>query len=299
MILVVGASGRLGSRVVRTLAERGIPVRAASRDLSRIEPLRQGGAEIVAADLRRPESLQKALVGIDRVVAAAHAFNNVGDNTPATVDDAGHRSLIEAARVAGVRHFVFTSAYGAAHDHPVDFFRIKARTEQRLLASGLSYTILRPTAFMEFWAALVGDPIVERGRATIFGRGKNPINFVSVDDVARFVLIGLENAAARGQTIDVGGPENLTLVQVAETFERVLGRTARKRHVPLTIMRAMARLARPFNPFLSRQIAAGVQMDTTDQTLDMTATLQRFPMTLRRLEDVVRSGCAAAVLRTE
>ena len=89
--------------------------------------------------------------------------------------------------------------------------------------------------------------------------------------------------------IEIGGPENLSLVEVAAIFERVTGRTGKKSHVPLPLMRVMTVLMRPLNPTLSRQIAAGVYMDTEDQTLDMTETLKRFPVSLSRLEDVVRA----------
>jgi NADH dehydrogenase len=197
--------------------------------------------------------------------------------------------LIDACRTAKVKHLVFTSVHDARANHPLEFFRIKFRVEEYLRASGLSYTILRPSAFMEFWAALVGQPIVEKGRTTIFGRGINPVNFVSVTDVAQFALIALDNPAARNQVIEIGGPENLSLVQVAKIFERVTDRTAKKSHVPLPLMRVMTVLMRAFSPTLSRQIAAGVYMDTEDHALDMTETLKRFPVSLRRLEDVVRA----------
>jgi NADH dehydrogenase len=289
VILVVGASGRLGSHVAQLLLERSTPVRVMSRDVATLEKLTRLGAEPVKADLRDSRSLAHACEGVETVVAAAHAFNGTGDNTPSDVDDAGNRRLIDTCRAAHIRHFVFTSVHDARTDHPVDFFRIKFRVEEYLRASGLSFTILRPTAFMEFWAALVGQPLVEKGRTTIFGRGTNPVNFVSVADVAQFVLMALNNPAARNQVIEVGGPENLSLGQVAAVFESVAGRTGKKIHVPLPLMRIMTVLVRPLNPALSRQIAAGVYMNTQDQTLDMTETLKRFPVSLRRLEDVVRA----------
>lgn len=260
-----------------------------SRDVAKLEQLARLGAEPVQADLRNSRSLAHACEGAERVVAAAHAFTGTGDNTSSDVDDAGNRRLIDACRAAHVRHFVFTSVHDARANHPVDFFRTKCRVEEHLRGSGLSYTILRPTAFMEFWADLVGRPIVEKGRTTIFGRGTNPVNFVSVADVAQFVLIALDNPAARNQIIEVGGPENLSLNQVAAVFESMTGRTSRKSHMPLSLMRMMTVLMRPLNPALSRQIAAGVSMDTQDQTLDMAETLKRFPVSLTRLEDVVRA----------
>src|SRR5260370_17906793 len=104
----------------------------------------------------------------------------------------------------------------------------------------LSWSILRPSAYMDLWAQLIGQPILEQGKTTIFGRGNNPINFVAVEDVAHFVSIALDDPRARNRVIEVGGPENLTFNQIAEIFERASGRQAKKRHVPLPLIRFMS-----------------------------------------------------------
>jgi uncharacterized protein YbjT (DUF2867 family) len=288
-ILIVGASGRLGGHITRSLLAQGRSVKTLSRDRSKLNDLVKLGAEPAIGDLRDPASIARACENVEKVVAAAHAFEAARENNPRTVDDAGNRHLMDASRAAGVRHFVFTSVHDARPNHPVDFFRIKFRAEEYLRASGLSYTILRPTAFMEFWAALVGEPIVKTGRTTIFGRGTNPVNFVSVIDVAKFALMALDSPVAPNDVIEIGGPENLSLLQVAEVFERVTGKSAKKSHVPLPVMRVMKTLMRPFNETISRQITAGMYMDTADQRLDMTRTLKRYPVPLTRLEDVVRA----------
>jgi len=288
MILIVGATGRLGSLVARRLLAQGQAVRALTRTPEKASDLKKLGTEVVQGDLRDPASLARACQGVEKVLAAAHAFEAEGDNNPQTVDGAGNRALIDAAKTAGVKHFVFTSIIGVGPTAPIDVFRLKYDAEQYLKASGLSYTIVRAAAFMEFWAALVGEPIVKTGKTTIFGRGNNPINFVSVDDVAHYVLIALQAGRAGDQTIEVGGPENLTLNQVAVVFETVTGRSARKNHVPLPMMRVMSVVVRPIKPALARQIAAGVYMDTADQTFDMTKTLKQYPAQLTRLEEVVR-----------
>jgi uncharacterized protein YbjT (DUF2867 family) len=239
-----------------------------------------------------PASLARACEGVEKLLDAAHAFPGEKDNNPITVDDAGNCALIDAAKAAGVKHFVFTSALGVGPNHPIDFFRIKHKIEGCLRESGMSYTILRPAAFMEFWAALVGEPIVKTGKTTIFGRGNNPINFISVDDVARYALIALDDPRARNQIIEVGGPENLTMNQVAEIFEQMVGRPAQKSHVPLPMMRVMSTMMRPFNPAMSRQIAAGIVMDTADWTFDPSRTLKQFPVQLTKLEEYALAAYA-------
>ncbi len=294
MILIVGASGRLGSVVAERLLAQGKAVRAMTRTPLNLAHLKQQGAEIVSGDLRNPASLVNACRGVEQVLAAAHALVGKGDNNPQTVDDAGNRQLIDAAKTAGVKHFIFVSVQGASPDSPLEFFRIKYRTEEYLRASGLNFTILRPSAFMDLWAQLIGQPVIEQGKTTIFGRGTNSINFVAVEDVARFVRIALEDSRARNRVIEVGGPENLTLNQVAEIFERASGRQAKKRHIPLPMMRVMSILMQPINPALSRQIRSGIYMDTANLRYDMTETASAFGIQLTSLEEIAGRATTSA-----
>jgi uncharacterized protein YbjT (DUF2867 family) len=286
MILIVGASGRLGSVVVQHLLAQGKSIRVMTRNPLGLAHLKQQGAEIMSGDLRDPASLASACQGVERVLAAAHALDGKGDNNPQTIDDMGNRHLIDAAKAAGVKHFIFVSVQGASPDSPLEFFRIKYRTEEYLQASGLSFTILRPGAYMELWAQLIGQPIREQGKTTIFGRGDNPINFVSVEDVARFVSIGLDDARAGNTVIEVGGPENLTMNQLAEIFERASRRQAKKRHIPLPMMRLMSILMRPLNPAMSRLIRNGIYMDTANLRYDTADTARAFGIHLISLEEI-------------
>ena len=151
-ILVVGATGALGRPVVAQLLARGVAVRALVRSPDQAAGLAAQGVDLVAGDLVDHASLQAACAGVDRVLAAAHGLLGRGRHRSEAVDDAGHRALIEAARGAGIKRFVYTSAFGASPTHPVDFFRTKHRVEQVLQASGLDAGILRPSAFMEHHA---------------------------------------------------------------------------------------------------------------------------------------------------
>jgi uncharacterized protein YbjT (DUF2867 family) len=288
MVLVVGGTGRLGSVVCSKLLAEVRRVRVMTRTPANAATLAEHGAEVVVGDLRDPSSVRGACRGVDHVVASAHALTGKGRNNPRTVDDAGNHHLIRAATEARVTHFVFVSALGVEPSHPLEFYRIKHATETRLRSSGLSYTVLRAPAFMEMWASLIGEPIVEEGRTTIFGPGTNPVNFMSVEDVAHFVLLALFNPEARNRVIEIGGPENLTPLEVAETFERLTGRVAKRRHVPLGLLRVMSTVLRPFDGGLSRQMAAGIHLNTSDQTFDASSLLEEFPLQLTRLEELAR-----------
>ena len=295
MILIVGASGRLGSVVVRHLLAQGKSIRVMTRNPLSLAHLKQQGVEIVSGDLRDRASLASACQGIEQVLAAAHALDGKGDNNPQTVDDMGNRHLIDAAKAAGVKHFIFVSVQGASPDSPLEFFRIKYRTEEYLQASGLSFTILRPGAYMELWAQLIGQPIREQGKTTIFGSGNNPINFVSVEDVARFVSIALDDPRTRNAVIEVGGPENLTMNQVAEIFERASGRQAKKRHIPLLMMRVMSILMQLINPTMGRLIRNGIFMDVANLRYDTADTARAFGIQLIPLEEIARRATTNGV----
>ncbi|HEY1389431.1 MAG TPA: SDR family oxidoreductase [Ktedonobacterales bacterium] len=298
MILIVGASGRLGGLVARNLLADGGQVRAMSRTPASLAELRALGAEIAAGDLRDPQSLAAACRGTHVIFSATHAFNGSGNNSPHAVDDIGNRNLIDAAQKAQVRHVVFTSILGARPDHPVNMYRYKYATEEYLRASGLSYTILRPAPFMETWAEILGRSIVIQGKAVVFGRGENPINFVSVRDVARFAVMALGDSKAHNRIIEIGGPENITQVQFVTLIEEVSGRKSRVRHIPLPMMRIMRVITQPISPAFSRQILAGIIMDTEDMTFDPAETLKLLPMRLTPLQEVIESEFARTPVTT-
>ncbi len=285
MILVVGASGHLGQAAVQRLLADGWQVRVMARNPSSAKALGQQGVEIVQGDLRDPASLQRACLGVDRVLAAAHALNGKGTNNPHTVDAQGNMRLVDAAKATGVSHFVFISALGASLQSPVEFFRIKYRAEEYLRSSGLKFTILRPSAYMDLWGAMIGEPIMKQGQASIFGSGRNPINFVAVEDVADLIMKVLQDPEFIGKTLDVGGPENLTLNQVVSIFENLSKRPVKKRYMPVTMMRAMSVLMRPVNPTAARLIQLGVYMDTDDVSFDIGSQPSAFSAPKCRFAD--------------
>lgn len=289
MILVVGATGALGNALCKQLLAQGKSVRGLARTPEKAAALKQLGVDVVHGDLRDTTSLLQACAGVDQVVATAHSIFGRGVDASKYVDLQGHKDLIDMAKAAGVRQFVYVSALGAAPDSKARFFRIKYEVEQYLRSSGLAFVILQPTAFMESHAhMLIGEPILQKGKVSLFGKGNNPRNFVAADDVARFVIIALTDPRAAGQVIEVGGPENWTNMDVVALYEQISGRQTKVSHVPLGVLRVMSGLIRPFHPGLSQVMQSSILFDTTDQTFDMRETLQTYPMTLTKLEDWVR-----------
>ena len=266
MIAVAGGTGRLGGRVVKRLAARGLDVRVLTRDPARAHHLSGYAAEVISCDVRKRASVQSALSGATTIVSAVQGFAGPGRVSPQSVDRDGNANLIDTAADMGT-DVVLLSVVGASADNPMELFRAKYAAEQHLQLSGVRWTIVRATAFVELWAEIMKKPIV-------FGRGENPINFVSVDDVAAVVERAVIDVGLRGQVIEVGGPQDLTFNELAALLQRTRGRPAKIRHVPIALLRAMA-------PF-ARQARAAIAMDTLDMTFDAPAAhhaLAEQPMT--------------------
>lgn len=265
MILLAGGSGRLGSAIVELLSARDIPVRVLTRDPSRVR--RSGSVEVVSGDVRIASSVRGALAGVETVISAVTGFGPGGDG-PRAVDQEGNFNLIAEARAAGVKRFVLVSIHGAGAGHPMELYRAKFAAEQRLRESALDWSIIRPTVFKELWAGIVGGSLARGGVATVFGRGDNPINFVPVGKVARYVEMAALDGRWQREVVEVGGPENLSLNRLVEILAADCGAQARARHVPLRALRIGAALLRPIRPDLSGLIQAAVQMDVAEMSLE-------------------------------
>ena len=130
---------------------------------------------------------------------------------------------------------------------------------------------------METWCEVLGRPLLEKGKTQVFGHGRNPINWVSVWDVAGFVEVAIVDPAMRGEVVEVGGPENLSMATFVEVFQAQTGSTGRVGHVPPLAMRLAALAMRVANPSMARQIQAGFVMDTRPQAFDALETRRRYP----------------------
>ena len=294
MILIIGASGFLGREVTRLLLSKGEQVRLLVRTPAKVEDLKQAGAEIMQGDLIDPLSLKKACQGADLVLAAAHSLLGKGRYKSEAVDDAGHRALIDAAKVAGVAHFVYMSMLGVSPDHPFDFARRKYAIEEYLKASGLSYTILRPSWYMEQNVHLFnGKSILEKGKTSLLGKGTKLRNFVAARDVAQFAVRALIDPRLKNRTLDIGGPQNATNNQVAELYGKIAGVTPKISHMPPFMAKAMSVILKPVQPGISRIMYLSSLPDSAFcETFDPAALLAEFPIRLTTLEEFIHDRIA-------
>jgi NADH dehydrogenase len=280
MILVCGATGDLGGAIARILLSQGKSVRVLVRPASDYQPLAEAGAELVFGDLKDRTSVVAACRGIETVLTTANTARRGGEDNPQSVDLEGNRNLIEAARAAGVKHFIFISLNLADANSPMPFLAAKGKTEATLQASGMDYTILSSDAFMDFWIAfIVGMPALNGQPVPIVGSGEKLHSFIAARDVAQFAVAALDHPAARNQKLLLGGPQGLSYLDAVKTYEAVLGR-------PVPVLRLQPGEPIPGLPPELWGMLAGFDMG--DWVVPMEETARTFGVRLTSLEEFVR-----------
>ena len=219
---VTGATGNLGGRVARRLAEAGLAQRLLVRDVARAPELSEA-RPITYADT---PAVRESLAGLKTL------FMVSGTESPTRVDE--HRAFVDAAIASGVEHIVYVSFFGAAPDATFTHARDHWHTEQHLRSSGVAFTFLRDNLYADFLPGMAGDDGVMRGPA-----GEGRVAAVAQDDIAEVAVAVLRDPARHaGRTWDLTGPEALTLEEVAATITEVSGRPVRFENETLAQARA-------------------------------------------------------------
>lgn len=287
-VLVVGATGLLGSEVCEKLVARGHRVRALVRPTAnpaRLGRLKSLGAELVTGDLKDPKSLEHACRGQDAVICTASStFSRQEGDSIETVDRRGLQDLVDAAQTERVAHFVFTSFSGNL-DEPSPLRDAKRSVEKHLKDSGLRYTILRPSFFMEVWLSPAVGFDFAKSSATIYGTGAAGISWMSYRDVAEFAVQSLEKSSARNRVLELGGPERLSPLEVVGIFERTSGRKYQVTHVPAESLRQQFAGA---PDAVQKSFAALMLCYAAGDDVPMSGMLREFPMKLASVAEYAR-----------
>lgn len=275
MILVVGATGQLGSDVVHQLSAVGRSVRAFVREGSSHDDLAGlDGVEIAFGDLQDPDSIDQAIDGVTEVVATANTVAPRKGDRRRDILDHGYAHLIAAAEREGVKQFVFVSVPEMPGQDDTEEFAFKRINERRLIASSVPHTIVRFPMFTEVWLALSGSSIPERGeprsplrrpyaftqrfrrltghmvedhgRLLVNGSAENRHAFISVHDAARITASAVGHPFALDQVLEIGGPEILDWNDIAALWSRLLDRPIKVTVTPRSVFRLNQLLLKPF-----------------------------------------------------
>jgi uncharacterized protein YbjT (DUF2867 family) len=277
MILVVGATGFLGTEICRRVTAAGKSVRALVRrtsDPAKKELLQQLGAELVEGDLKDRSSLDPACEGAAAVITTPTAITSRQEgDTFQSVDLEGQMHLVDAARNADVEQFVFISVSGNLGAEGNPLIEAKRTVEEHLRQSGLTYTIVRPSFFMDIWLSPHLGFDFQNGKAMIYGSGENKISYISLYDVADFVAKAVSNPASRNAVVELGGAEAITPLEVVRIFEQIIGRPFELQFLPEEALQARKAAAR--NP-VEQTFAALTLAAARGDSIDMEETSRKF-----------------------
>ncbi|SDE24976.1 SDR family oxidoreductase [Glycomyces harbinensis] len=293
-VLVVGATGSLGSKVVDALLERGKHVRALVRPHSDATRLERPGVAVARGDMLDPDSLTAAMTGADAVITTAAGYTRGGRDAHA-IDTVGNANLAEAAHRTGIRRFILTSILTSDQTPDVPHFWHKKLAEDELERLGVPFLALRPGAFVDQIASGAGNPL-DKGRLFWIGESTMPLTFVHTADLAAYLADAVDADAEDGERVDIGWDRPVSIREVADQVGRAAGTTIKVRAVPGGVARAAGAVTGRFVPIVKDMAAMFRWFDTGRYVADPHRQEQLFGPApkaedvLARLADELRAS---------
>lgn len=282
VVLVTGATGFLGRRVVRELLDHNYEVRCLVHTPGRERVFASRLVDVQYGTVADPDALASACQGVDLVVHLVAVIRQTKGATFTEINHQGTANVLKAAQESGsVRHFVHLSAIGAANNPRYPYLYSKWQGEQAVTESGLPYTVLRSSLMFgegdEFINALAAlakvSPLVP-----VVGMGRNRLQPIAVEDVARCIALTLDRDDLKGKTIEIGGPEQLSYNEIVSLVARTMGKRRLRIHIPVSVMRlnvALMEILLPRPPITTEElrmlpIRNVAEVDTVDETFGFT-----------------------------
>ena len=292
MILVTGATGFVGGHVVHELRRRDLPVRCLVRDARKGAKVAAWGCELSEGDVTDPESLRRALAGVDTVVHLVAIRQGREEDFRRIMVD-GTRYLVASSKEAGVRRFVHMSALGTSEETKdlVPYYRAKWETEQMVQTSGIPYVIFRPSFVFGPDGGIL-PTFVKLAKLTpvtpIIGSGRQRIQPIWADDVAAYFAEAVERDDVTGRVFELGGPDAVSWNEFWERMKRVLGMRRPSVHVPVSLMKVNALLTErlPGDIPLTRDLLK--MLEHGDNVVSNDEAVRTFGLPLVPLEDQLR-----------
>ena len=243
-ILIIGGTGTLGRQVVKQAIDEGYQVKCLVRNLRRGTFLRDWGAELVYGDLSIPETIPPSFKDVTVVIDAA-TVRPTDDYNAEKVDWQGKIALIEAAKLANIKKFIFFSVLNADENQTIPLLDLKLKVEKRLQESGLNYTIFRCPGFFQGLISQYAIPILEKQKVWLLGESK-PVPYLDTQDAAKAVIGSLVTSKSDYKTFSLVGPKGWTSTEIIELCERLSGETAQVSYIPFIAIGFLRRFFRFF-----------------------------------------------------
>ncbi len=266
-LLIVGATGTLGRQITRKAIDEGYEVRCLVRSLKKAAFLKEWGAQLVQGNLCDRGSLKPALANVTTVIDAATA-RPTDSLSMKQVDWEGKVNLIEEAKAAGVKRYIFFSILDAAKYPDVPLMEIKKCNEKFLAESGLNYTILQLCGFMQGLIGQYAIPILEKQTVWVTGQA-SPIAYMDTQDIAKIAIKTLSIPETENKILPVVGPRAWTADEIIRLCEKLSGREAKITRMPLNLLRVVRKICRFFEwGWNVADRLAFAEVLATGQTLD-------------------------------
>ena len=238
-LLVIGGTGTLGRQVVLQALTKGYQVRCLVRNFRKASLLKEWGVELVYGDLGRPETIPSCLRGITAIIDASTSRANELDSLK-KVDWEGKLCLIEAAKTAKIKRFVFFSAQNVEKFQNIPLMKVKSGIETKLKESGIPYTIFKLTGFYQGLIEQYAIPILEN--LPIWVTNENTyISYMDTQDIAKFCLRSLQISETVNQTFFLSGSKGWISSEIINLCEQLAGQEAKVQKVPLFVLKLVSR----------------------------------------------------------
>src|SRR6056300_61622 len=288
-LLIIGGTGTLGRQIVLQALTKGYKVRCLVRNFRRASFLKEWGVGLIYGDLTRPETLPSCLTGITAIIDASTSRADELDSLK-KVDWDGKLCLIEAAKIANIKHFIFFSAQNIEQFENIPLMRLKYGIEQKLKESKIPYTIFRLTGFYQGLIEQYAIPILEN--LPIWVTNENTcVSYMDTQDIAKFCLKALQLPATENKTFFLGGPKGWVSSEIINLCEQLAGQSAKVNQIPLFVLKIVTKFLGFFEwgQNISDRLAFveifNVENDFSKSTFDLYKTFKVKSNEINQLDD--------------
>ncbi len=243
-ILVIGGTGTLGRQIVKQALDEGYQVKCLVRDFRRGAFLKDWGAELIYGDLSIPSTIPTALKGVSTIIDSA-TIRSTSSYTSETIDWRGKLALLEAAKLVGIKKFIYFSVLNASKNPSIPLMSLKLKMEKKIEQSGLNYTVFQCSGFFQGLISQYALPILEN--ETIWLPSDSaPVAYLDTQDAAKAVVQSLNSNEYDRKTVSLIGEKFWSSKEVVELCERLSGKTANISYIPFLAFSVLSRFFRFF-----------------------------------------------------